>query len=102
MGFFEKLLREMAGGRSLGLLSGIIWGAIIAGGHGYLPHSGQPSAKVPAIAHRALSAVACPIQGRVSVSRRGTSLLPATCANRNASLAPCVKFSSSCGRAQQS
>lgn len=58
MGFFEKLLRRLAGGHH-------------SGGAWLSRHPGQPSVKEPASAQRALRAVACQIQGCVSLSAAG-------------------------------
>lgn len=100
MGFFEKLLRGMAGGHHGGQQRNYS-GGHHGWGHGYPPNPGQPSTEVPA------SGPTCPQCGSVSnpgarfCQQCGTSQLPATCADCNANLAPGVKFCPNCGKAQQ-
>ncbi|MBL8450179.1 MAG: zinc ribbon domain-containing protein [Elusimicrobia bacterium] len=100
MGFFEKLLRGMAGGHHGGH-HGNAPGGHHGWGHGYPSNPGQPYGGVSA------GGASCPKCGTIAdpgarfCAQCGATLLPGTCAACNASLAPGMKFCPNCGKAQQ-
>ncbi len=99
MGFFEKILRGVAGSHGGGH-----HGRDSSGHHGwgnsYPSNSAPPPIALPVAPH-ARSAAQRPTLGGRYCAQCGTALVPSNCVDCNANLSPGTKFCPNCGKAQQ-